>query len=298
VPAGLLTASLIEHAAGAWCSALELANLGLVQATLLVGDTDSHTLEALADQVFLNLAMMLQASRFFSREITERVEWVAENNGLLGLLEEATRDSSWTIDTHIRSADSNLRGRPFSDLGPKRIFRFNALGLEWRVSCRNDHRHVVVAERFVSGAQILAADLAARNLLSDSGLIEVEIVLDSSGRTIRPIRLSDSPARTWRVRLAPLAGGNRQSTTLPWEQTMFALSTIYADLSGLSGTNFMDAIEQDGDDFWLKLGAAQLYDDVSAPLTEDLFDSIPRQELLPPADPLAGPIPDHSSLVI
>jgi hypothetical protein len=80
------------------------------------------------------------------------------------------------------------------------------------VSCRNDNQHVVVAERFVSGAQIFAADLAARNRVSDSGLIEVEFVLDSSGKTIRPIRLSDGPARTWRVRLAPLpaATANRR----------------------------------------------------------------------------------------
>lgn len=297
VPVGLLIASLIERADGAWCSALELANLGLVQATMLVGDTDNTLLESLTGGVFANLGMTLQASRVFSGEIAERVEWVAENNGLLGLLEEATRDSPWTIDSHVRSADAEVRGRPFSDLGPKRIFRFKALETEWRVSCRNDYRHVIVAERFVSGAQIFAAELARKDVVSDSRLIKIEIVLDSSGRTFRPIRLSDDPVSIWRVRLTPLVGGNRHPKTLPWKQILLALSTICADLSGLSMAKFVDVVEQEGDDFPPKFGAAQLYDDVSAVLTEDLFDSIPRQKLLPPADPLAGPISEHPSLI-
>jgi hypothetical protein len=51
---------------------------------------------------------------------------------------------------------------------------------------------------------------------------------------------------------------------------VFALSTIYADLSRLSGTNFIDTVEQEGNDFWLKLGTAQLYDDVSALLIREV----------------------------
>ena len=67
-----------------------------------------------------------------------------------------------TDDEVADAADRGGMGRPFSDAGPTREYSWAALGNTWIVTTSNDRHHVLAAERFVSAAQIMLADMAVQ----------------------------------------------------------------------------------------------------------------------------------------
>src|SRR5258708_24791234 len=85
---------------------------------------------------------------------------------IIGMIEDGSNYWNRTdLGTIWESVESQLVGRPFSDLGGVRNIVWNALGIEWTVTFRNQHEDTAAAESIISSLQILAADIADVDLV-------------------------------------------------------------------------------------------------------------------------------------
>jgi hypothetical protein len=299
ISAGLLAAAAIDYSSGAWCSALELTNLGLVQERLLVDEAKREMTESRDVMAVYNLGMMLHAAALIPG-VGSRPEEIAENHRFLEQMQDMMKESVWDMDTHTRYADDQLRGRPFSDLGARRIIRFRALGLEWRVRCANDYRNVLAAERLAAGAQIMAVDFGDDDLRFLRTTIDVEIELLEEGQGAEKARAELQPGddcRRWHVRLTPFTPGKPADPGPFLKELVVVLSTIFVDASQLSPERYIEAFDRAEErGLWHKIGTVRLYDELAAVVPEDFFNAIPRHEMKPLGDPTGGPAREHPEL--
>lgn len=71
----------------------------------------------------------------------------------------AGKNLAWTEAEFSALVADQLKGAPFADAGPTRIYRFSAFGQLWQISARNSRADVLAAERFGAALQVLLADI-------------------------------------------------------------------------------------------------------------------------------------------
>ena len=165
VPAGLLKAAGADFIAGAWCSALELYELGLrAQYEFIVDGTDFDKHPAIQNAL-LHLSYMHACAKIVDPDVAS---WIDAAIARIGEKEfiEAVADvlDSKDEDYWASFGSTGLVARPFSDLGPVRYIRFSAFGADWILEVSNDIESVWMAERFAAAAQAMLAALAREEL--------------------------------------------------------------------------------------------------------------------------------------
>ncbi len=107
-------------------------------------------------------------------------------------------------ESFATSAEEQLAGRPFSDLGPRRTLGFSALGTTWQVSCANDRQSVLAAERFTAAAQILLVEFAFNDPLFLTQDVHVEVAVAPPSPRCSAVRFKpDNDAVSCTLTLSP-----------------------------------------------------------------------------------------------
>ena len=132
VPAGLHMAACADFAAGAWCSATELYELGLVAQHELIEDgIDSERHPEVEDAV-MNLAYVSACARIVDSDLAALIGATITRIGAEEIIEGAIDVLSAEDQDFWESlGDTGLVVRPFADLGELRYIRFSALGTDW-----------------------------------------------------------------------------------------------------------------------------------------------------------------------
>lgn len=135
VPHAILEVARIEHTAGAWVSAAEYIDIGLLaQAALIDPETDAWAQDDVAAAV-THLGTSLRAARTLAPRAEPRLKEIAEKHGMLSEIEKILDEAGeLEPDEWARLAGEQLLGRPFNDLGAERRLRFAASGVTWTIS--------------------------------------------------------------------------------------------------------------------------------------------------------------------
>ncbi|MEA2277917.1 MAG: hypothetical protein QOC78_2877 [Solirubrobacteraceae bacterium] len=303
IPHGLLQASSHEYTAGNWCSAVQLADLGLTaQHTMIDAEIDPWAQDDLS-KAMITAGMALRAARQLVKDdtLTAKISELAAHHGMLDSLEAVAGDEhAWSRQQWFELADAQLLGRPFDDLGAERIIRFAALGQQWTVRCANRWADVLAAERLAAAAQVLLVELARIDLLLLSTEIDVEIVLTAGGSD-EPARdpienLSTNDGRRWRIALLGYDGDPLDPDAVS-QELLTALSTVLIDVSLLGAERFFEEIEPAfAAGLIAKVTAGRPYDELGAVISEQRFGLLPRTTVEPPGGGLERAVTESPEL--
>lgn len=288
VAAGYLLASECDYATGAWCSAMELVDLGLTAQSVLV---DLDVDEAAADLYRRGVATIgftLRMTRQLAPKFAPFVEQVARRHGLLDELDQI--DKSFPPEGReelLHRIDNQLDGRPLSDAGTRRVIRFAALGSDWTITSSNRFEDARAAERLTSALQITLVELAQVDLCLIPTRIRVRVELSEPGSDPRDVMRTkpSNDGRDWLIRLAPYKGDalDPDSTQI---ELLGVISQILLDASLLPAGDYFKQIE---DAFRRglthKLGSVRPYDELG--VRRSVYDRTPRALVYPPFEPEA-----------
>jgi hypothetical protein len=299
IPRGILIASEIDYAAGAWCSALGLAEIGMIAAHQYVDlDADNATTEHVAKAV-TTIGNVLRASRQFElASIADNAQRIAELIGAADDLDKTLAEApAWSSDDWRAIADEQLLGRPFDDLGEERIIRFAALGITWTLHTANDHRHAVAAERLAAAIQIFLVELAHDDICLLSTHIDIAIeLLDEDDPRARAQWEPSNDGRRWTVRLTPVQPGTPMDPEAVFNELLALVTDVFVDVSLLAAPEYVAAAERAFvRGLGHKLTAARPYDELASWLPLNRFLNTPDRGKLPWPQ-AAGPVHEHPQL--
>lgn len=300
IPRGVLTASEIDYAAGAWCSALGLAEIGMIAAHQYVDlDTDNATAEHLPKAV-TTIGNVLRAARQFElASIADNAQRIAEQIGVADDLDKILAEApEWNSKDWQAIADEQLLGRPFDDLGEECIIRFAALGTTWTLHTVNDYPHVAAAERLAAAIQIFLVELADDDLCLLSTHIDIAIALldDEDDPRVGAQWEASNHGRRWTIRLTPVRRGTPMDPEAVFNELLDAVTDLFVDLSMLPGAEYIAAAERAFvRGLGHKLTAARPYDELASWLPPDRFLNTPDRGKLPWPQ-AAGPVHEHPQL--
>ena len=212
LPSGLLMAASADFAAGAWCSATELYELGLITQHEFVKDGIDLEKNTAVKEALLHLTYINACAKFVNPELAALIGRTSDRIGAQEFIGELT-DLLNAKDKHYWESlgDKEHTARPFTDLGATRDIRFSALGIEWTVVTDNEIDSVRKAERFAAAAQVMLAAIARDDLC----LIPTQIIvrIDNSQRVWSSAKerieaLPSNDGREWVVRLTPVDPSN------------------------------------------------------------------------------------------
>jgi hypothetical protein len=314
IPQALAMAARADHLAGAWWAETRLLDLATrAHAAYVEPSFDMETFTYL-ESVAVHGAMLLTITRLIGHRLTEEIERTFSGSGLLDLLDHMVGNTPAAGERSraewLAIADDDLCGRPFSDVGPVKVLRWSALGLDWTVRCRNRRTDVLAAERFAAAAQILAVELLSHDLLLMPTSIAVFVETRPSGDAdLGAHDLPSNEGRQWRVVLTAYDGPGSLDDTAVGAEPLAALANILIEASLLPQQAFFDAIEaafQRG--LSHKLHAARPYDDVAGLLLDDQHFANPAAQYgeplglssehparpAPQLEPITAPGPTYS----
>ena len=289
VPAGLLMAASADFIAGAWCSAAEMYELGLVAQYEFVedgGDWEKHTV---VQNAFLHLTYINACARTVNSDLAALISAKTTRTGAQDLIEDTINAVSLKDTDHWESfGTTELVARPFADLGDVRSIHFSALGTDWTMVTANDIESVRLGERFAASAQVLLAALSREDLCLVQTQIRVRI--ENRRRAIAPIEeciesLPSNEGREWVVRLAP-AGNSHEANPREVENELLAMLTIILrEASLLPEADFLASLERAFErGLGHKLSPARPYDELAAAFAEDIQPEIERSKYNTPWD--------------
>jgi hypothetical protein len=285
MPKAVMIASEIDYAAGAWVSALELADIGLFGHAVLVDADENPWAERDLSGALLTIGMALRAARGFRPELVELVEGVASHHGFLDDLNKIEAENEeWDEETWTRIVDEQLLGRPFSDLGPERVIRFAALGTRWTIRAPNSYRESHAAERLAAAAQLLLVELANDDICLLGTEIDVTVGLVGEGDGHDPVlEIDEDGRRCWNVSLSTVdPGASAPAAQELLHETLAALSSILLDISLLPAKEYFAAIERAFErGLGHKLAIGRPYDEMAEVVPESHYNGEARQ-LEPP----------------
>lgn len=181
---GIILTATYEHQAGLWLTATQTFRVGIWAQAQFAGDPWSFERYPYFENMLIDQCFILRTAAALRPSLLPALDAVVRSTNLdqlVGPMLEAGAsveppDEAATVD----AADRSGLGRPFSDAGPIREYRWSALGNVWVVTTPNDRAHVLAAERFVAATQITLGDLAAEDLLLMPGIIRVEIEISDT----------------------------------------------------------------------------------------------------------------------
>ena len=298
---GLLITANCEFLSGAWCSAVELYELGFAaQLHMGSGGINFDEDEMILDAV-VHLSHIAACAREVDPVIESAMQAVVDRGGLQDVVDDVIAHGpdggQWAWDSF---GEGELSNPPFSDLGPIRCIRFAALGTNWTLLTSNDKKSVRVAERFAAGVQAMLAALAREDLCLIPTDIIVRIEQRQEATSASPAIIQALPSndgREWRVRLTPTSA----SDDLPPEEInaelLRALGTILCDASLLPSDDLlaiMDRAFQRG--LGNRLSPAIQLDRFVATFANDAGEAFDRRSIEVPWERSAPTFTTHEEL--
>lgn len=140
-------------------------------------------------------------------------------------------ESHPTYQTLIPALERQLTDTPLNDLGSTRLVRFNALGIEWKISFPNTYDLAPQAEEFCAIAQITIAEIALSKY--DFHLIRgnVSIELEASEDFKAPEQQPSNDAIIWKVWIRYLDSQEGQEIVLNVASCVTAIREVLSRLS-------------------------------------------------------------------
>ena len=198
---------------------------------------------------------------------------------------EATRPSfQFTEQEFTAQSDAQLSSRPFSDLQPRRILTFAALGTTWWVSCTNDQRSVLAAERFLAATQIVLADLAPKDPVFLTQDVYVDVIVGTPLGRNGNVRFKPSnDAAKCTVILSPYSeSGDPEQLSM---ELGAAIVYLLANLSVRPQSEFMATVEQAfAGGLMHKLHVGRPYDELASVLAQSHYDAVSAAGIQPLGD--------------
>lgn len=289
VPEALIDAMGDSYSAGAWGDALALAHLAVIAHSEFAEDAfDPQAHPSLQRLDFYTMIVLLAAEQFRPSALPTLRDALGGTGYLQEILStglDVLRPSfTYSEEVFTEHADEQLAGRLFSDLGPRRAITFAALGTSWRITCANDRRSVLVAERFAAATQILLVELAPRDPVFLPQEVHVELLAGTPFAGRGTVRFKPTNERAeCSVVLRPLADyADDDELNLELSTTLVYL---LAHLSVRPEGEFMHTVRQAfGEGLMHKLHVARPYDDVAGLLDEAHYDALSAVRL----DPFPG----------
>ncbi len=306
VPDGLLLAAHLDYVAGAWCSATELTEVGLMAQGLYVENGLDPSAHSNLERVAFEQAIVLDAARQVVPELVSQLRGAIERTGLHTMIDPmlALADApSRSHEEWARMTDGQLNGRPFSDVGPQRVFRWTALGITWTVCSSNDYTTARAAERFCAAVQILLTELADDEVCLLPTEIRVTIDTRPSSTPAeermrsRVEAVPSNDGRSWLVHLTPYGGPGSLEPERTHIELLTILSIVLSEASLLPSAQFDTAIT---DAFRRglvhKLSIGRPYDELAEVISQDRYSDSQRHLAMPPADPAQAAVHEHPEL--
>ena len=299
VPKGLLIAAQMDYVSGAWCGAVELADIGmLAQSALLELESDKAAQE-LDASTMVALGMCLGASKVLVPALTSSVEDVLNRHGMLAAIEAAMEGApDWTAEQWFEICDEQLQGRPFDDLGTERVIRFAALGTQWVITSTNDYVSCRAAERFAAAAQILMVELADEELCLLPARIAVRVQLAAAEAGPRaPQSAVNNESRLWTVELTPFEPGTDMDPEAVGVELLSTFAAVLLDCCLVSPETFFETVGRAFErGLTHKLASGRPYDELADVVPMDTYDITGRARAEPPSGTTRRPFKEDPEL--
>ncbi len=301
VPAGLLMAASGDFAAGAWCSATELYELGLAAQHEFVEDgIDSEKHREVKDAL-IKLAHVSACARIVDSDLAALIGSTTARIGVAEIIEDLIDVLSAEDQDFWESlGDTGLVVRPFADLGELRYIRFSALGTDWTLVAANDVDSVRVAERFAAAAQVMLAALVRDDLCLLQTQINVRIESRRrpwTGAAEQIEWLPSNDDREWVVRLEPISSYDDLPPDEIDIELLTMLTTILREASLLPEADFSARLERAFESgLRHKLSPGRPHDQLAAAFAADTEAEIRGRQFSTPWDCREGSSKAHQEL--
>jgi hypothetical protein len=288
VPAGYLMASEYDYLAGAWCSSMELVDLGLRSQRMLVDLDVDETAVHHESRALATIGFTLRLGRQLAPKFMPFVEQIAKRHGVYDELDRIDRSiPSEGRAVLLDQIDEQLLGRPLNDAGLTRVIRFSALGTEWTITSSNRVVEARAAERLAAAVQVGLVELAEEDLCIVPTAIRVRVEVrgqdDDANDVLRWKPSNDG--RDWLVRLTPYKEGEVLDLDAISLELLTVFSQILMDASCLPTDAYMKGVENAfRRGLGHKLNAVRPHDELG--VSRETYNLTPRALVFPPADPV------------
>lgn len=301
IPAGLLMAASADFAAGAWCSATELYELGLYTQHEFIEDGLDWEKHTEVEDAVMNLAYVNACAKVVNSDLAALVGATTARVGAQGIINDAIKVLSVEDKDFWESfGDKGLVARPFADLGDIRYIRFRALGNDWTLVTTNDFDSVRVAERFAAAAQVMLAALAQDDLCLVQARITVRVENTGRARSDAAERIQSLPSndgREWLVRVAAIGISENTNPTEINTELMTIITVILRDASLLPEDDFWASLQRAFErGLSHKLSTGRPYDQLAAAFAANTQSKIQRSQYNTPWDCRDGAFGEHNEL--
>lgn len=234
--AGLAQAAECDYLEGAWCGFAELADIYLRSQAAFVNDPrnierypDLRMIVWNAAHIkFITQRLAPQLSSFIAENINYWgiEDWVGDINSQVGVDWERREVSEiWKI------LNRELRGIPYSDIGPKRNVPWSELGVKWNVTWANDYETTIAAEQFIAVLQIFLAELAEVELCLLKTDVQINLNLSSNEVLTMTPHVSNE-GRQWDISLPMSDSHVRRGQEIAFEAAVTILDEFLLCLNG------------------------------------------------------------------
>ncbi|MFI1928671.1 hypothetical protein [Streptomyces sp. NPDC020377] len=274
IPRGIILAAHYDRHAGNWISATRLFCIGLTAQDAYCDEPYNHdrypyVWETMADQA-LTLRAATEVRPGFVPVLRSITGSVGINTILDDMLAPTAGAPAATEESYTAEADEQGMGRPFSDAGPTRRYTWNALGVDWEITCPNDRPSVLAAERYTAALQVLLAELALHDPVFLPGRLTAEIRVDTTVPRDRPAaceQVTDPDTNRWTVCLPTADPADLHAEP---SQLIAALIRVVLSQSLLPHEAFTELVEQTfAGGLGHKVFVARPYDELAAFLSPD-----------------------------
>lgn len=296
---GMIVASEMDYAAGAWTSAVEISDVGLLAHAMLLDPEENAWSEQDFQSAVVTIGNALRFARELAPEAVPLVEEVARRSNMLAELDKVEAEvEHWDAERWAKLADEQLLGRPFSDLGVERRIDFAALGLQWSVRSANEYRASRACERLAAAAQLLLVELATEDLCLIPASLEVVVSIAEGELPRRPLfELLPDGTRRWMVELSPVdPGASVEQIEHLSRELLATLTVILTEVSLLPRERYLAVIKRAFENgLNHKLAIGRPFDDMAEIVPEENFHAEVRRSEPPLGDGSPAPVP-HEEL--
>jgi hypothetical protein len=161
-------------------------------------------------------------------------DWVGDIDSQIGVdWERREVPEIWKI------LNRELRGIPFSDVGPKRNVQWSELGVKWNVTWANDYETTIAAEQFIAVLQIFLAELAEAELCLLKTEVQINLTLSQNNELTMTPHVSNE-GRQWDISLPMSESHVRRDQEIAFE----AAETMLYELSLLPERQYARALKR------------------------------------------------------
>ncbi len=306
IPKALFMYADFCYDAGEWLTFAHISQWALASHHMYdehVLDIEKHTS---LQRLFVHTAIIRTVTRRFDTELSNAFEnvfskWPIDQETRDGIESlSMSKTSYWqavSADELWKTAQEQLAGRPFEDVGASRSIQWRALGIKWTVEFSNEYQTSAISEELVSTLQIILADFAARDLL----LLPTKVLIQThiwSGQKIEVEEVPSNEVATWRVGFPGAWVKNRNKIEELRIAVMSLAITVLGNCSTLKYESFRSEIERAfSEGLHSKTFAtrpyAELYEEF---LSEDDFKGSARRVLTTLFPALAFEVREHEEL--